>query len=642
MDTSAFIRSKAVQLGKLAVRMTTNVSSGHPSSALSISHIVTALMYRIMRFDPQDPWNRGNDRLVLSEGHTVPIVYAAYADLKGVYGYSPEEKRQLSMDDLDTFRQIDSPLDGHPNPSVGFPFFECATGSLGQGLSCACGSALAARMDGIENHYYVIIGDGESREGQVWEACDFLVDYHLSNVIPIFNCNGLGQSEAVSSQQSDQKLASKLEAFGFRVFSIDGHDPDQITESIEKAKNASEPHAIIARTRKGWGVKELHQTNSHGKPLKEESLLEAYSNLDEHAEHLGGISENTAPASKPPVVEIPRTVPGRTGDPDFSELLKGTSAESKLKKNLLSTRRAYGLALRDLARVDERTVALDGDVKNSTFSQYMADEFPDRFFESRIAEQNMVSVAAGLSSSGRIPFVSTFAKFIVRGYDQFELAIVSEANIKLVGSHSGVNIGPDGPSQMGMSDLAFMRAYSCARNKRSGRPLVTIFNPSCAVAAYKCVQLMADIPGACYMRTIRGDTPILYKPSETFKAGGIKVLREGSDLALVTGGYMVHICLRLASRLAEKGIETTVVDCYSLPVDASELRSAVSGCRSVATVEDNLGNGLGSEIASVMLSDSPNGTPLRQYFVKRLPKSGLTADDVLEYTGLDLRSEWDI
>lgn len=641
MDTSAFIRSKAVQLGKLAVKMTTSVSSGHPSSALSISHIVTALMYRIMRFDPQDPWNRGNDRLVLSEGHAVPIVYAAYADLKGVYGYSPEEKLQLSLDDLGTFRQIDSPLDGHPNPSVGFPFFECATGSLGQGLSCACGSALAARMDGIDNNYYVIIGDGESREGQIWEACDFLIDYHLSNVIPIFNCNGLGQSGAVSSQQSDEKLALKLEAFGFRVLTIDGHDPDQILESVETAKNGANPHAIIARTKKGWGVKELHQTNSHGKPLKEENLPDAYSDLDKYAGYHQNYSEEMTP-SKPPVVEIPRTLPGKTGDPEFSEMLRGTSAESKLKKNLLSTRRAYGLALRDLARIDERTVALDGDVKNSTFSQYMADEFPDRFFESRIAEQNMISVAAGLSSSGRIPFVSTFAKFIVRGYDQFELAIVSGANIKLVGSHSGVNIGPDGPSQMGMSDLAFMRAYSCAKEKRSGRPLVTIFNPSCAVAAYKCVQLMADIPGACYMRTIRGDTPILYKPSEAFKPGGIKVLREGKDLALVTGGYMVHICLKLASRLAEKGIEATVVDCYSFPVDATELKDAVSDCRNIATVEDNLGNGLGSEVASVMLSDSPSGRPLRQYFVKRLPKSGLTADDILEYTGLDLKSEWDI
>ncbi|MFP4163237.1 MAG: transketolase [Chitinispirillaceae bacterium] len=639
MDTTVFLRSKAVQLSKQVIKMTTSADSGHPSSALSISHIVTALMYKIMRFDPRNPWNRGNDRLILSEGHAVPIVYAAYADLNGAYGFSPEDKHILSTEDLDKFRQIDSPLDGHPNPSAGFPFFECATGSLGQGLSCACGSALGSRLDAIENNYYVIIGDGESREGQVWEACDFLIDYHLDNVIPLFNCNGLGQSDTVSPQQSAQRIEAKLKAFGFVVLTIDGHNPEEIIKSFQQAKQATSPHALVAQTQKGWGVRELYKTNSHGKPLKERYLSDALSGLDEHVIASSSPREQISP-SKPPLVTVPRRLPGRLNDPDFSKILKGTSSEVKLEKKLLSTRRAYGLALKELAEVDERIVLLDGDVKNSTFSEYMADAFPEKFFESKIAEQNMISAAAGLASSGRIPFVSTFAKFLVRGYDQLELAIISDANIKLVGSHSGINIGPDGPSQMGMSDLAFMKAYSSAKHKFSNRPLVTIFNPSCAVAAFKCVQLMADIPGACYMRTIRGDTPILYNSSETFEPGGFKVLREGQDVAIITSGYMVHVCLKLASQLAEKGLEASVIDCYSLPVAGTQLRETISDCRSAATVEDNLGNGLGSEIASVMLSGAPLGIPLRQYHAKRLPKSGLTADDVFEYTGLNLANEW--
>ncbi len=641
--TTDFINAKAVQLGKLVLRMTTRAESGHPSSALSLVHIVTTLMYKVMRYDPADPWNPANDKLVISEGHAVPIIYAAYADLKGAYGYSPQQKKLLTIDDLDTLRQITSPLDGHPNPSTGFPFFRCATGSLGQGLSCACGDALGARMDGISKKIYAIIGDGESREGQIWEALDFLIDNSLFNVIPIFNCNGLGQSGPVSKQQNPERLKSKLEAFGFSVQDIDGHNAAQVLQSLQNASAADAPQSIVAHTVKGWGIDELKATNTHGKPLKEDKLFNAYLELDKKAEGTqSGLDGKLESPPKPPVSEIPRMLPGRIQDPDFEQLLKGDSALSKLQKGLLSTRRAFGLALKSLAQVDERIVALDADVKNSTFSEYVAREFPERFIECKIAEQNMMSVAAGIASSGRIPFVSSFAKFLVRGYDQLELAIIAGANLKLVGSHAGINIGADGPSQMGMSDIAFMRAYASAKDKLTGKPLVTVFNPSCAVAAYKCVQLMADLPNVCYLRTMRGDLPLLYQPSEHFEPGGFKLLREGTDLAIVTSGYMVHVCLKLASRLAEKGIKASVIDCYTLPVNPQPFRETVANCRSIITVEDNLGNGLGSEIATILLSDGAMGIPLRQYFVKRLPKSGLTAEDVLTYSGLDLSDEWNL
>jgi len=236
MDSYQEISNKAIFLCKLVLKMTTHAGSGHPSSSLSIAHIITALMYKIMKYDLNDPWNPANDRLVLSEGHAVPLVYAAYADLNGVWGVDQNKKQVLTIDDLFSLRQINSPLDGHPNPSTGFPFFDCATGSLGQGLSCACGLAISARAQGIKKKVYVIIGDGESREGQIWEACDFIIDHGLTEVIPVFNCNGLGQTGSVSKQQSPQNLASKLKAFGFDIRNIDGHNPVEILESFQKKK----------------------------------------------------------------------------------------------------------------------------------------------------------------------------------------------------------------------------------------------------------------------------------------------------------------------------------------------------------------------------------------------------------------------
>jgi len=630
------LQRKAVELGKHVVKMTTRAGSGHPSSGLSLAHIVTVLMYETMRYDPQDPWNPANDRLVLSEGHAVPIIYAAYADLNGAVGKDPENKQILTVDDLDNLRQIDSPLDGHPNPPVGFPFFDNATGSLGQGLSCACGLALAARLRKIDKRIYTLIGDGESREGQIWEACDFIIDYNLHEVIPIFNCNGQGQSDYVSHQQSYERLAEKLKAYGFAVEVIDGHNPEAIQNALNSAIAAENPHAIVARTVKGWGVQEFQRSNYHGKPLKESQLDEAMADLDAILKE-SGTADMENPKLNPP--EPTETAPAQTkpdtlGNPDFESMLEGDKYLETFKKGKMSTRRAYGLAVRELGKRDSRVVGLDGDVKNSTFADYFFKVCPDRFFECRIAEQHMVSVAAGLAAGGMLPFASTFAKFFARAYDQIELAMLSGVNINLTGSHSGANIGPDGPSQMGLLDVAYFRSFTTVK-RADGHPLMVYFNPACAVAAYKCVQLMAQHPGACYMRTLRADLPILYPPTEKFEIGGAKILRQGRDVAIMASGYMVHTCLKIVDQLAADGINASLIDCYSMPMKpqiVAEVAENNSG--KIITIEDNYGNGLGSEIASIAAADPAIKAVVKQLFITRVPKSGVSADDIFEYVGI--------
>ncbi|MDG5814908.1 transketolase [Chitinispirillales bacterium ANBcel5] len=639
MNDALFVGQKAIELSKLVLKMTTSAGSGHPSSALSLAHIVTSLMYICMRWDPDNPWNKSNDRIILSEGHAVPIIYAAAADLNVKVG-TKQNNRKLTTKDLDKYRTISSELDGHPNPSSDFPLFDCATGSLGQGLSCACGLASGCKHLGIENYFYTIIGDGEAREGQIWEACDFLVDYKLFNVIPVFNCNGMAQSDPISPQQSIEKLHSKLNAYGFSVETIDGHNCEEVLSALQRAKENRGPSAIVAKTVKGWGVTGLSKENHHGKPLKESQLTDAYKDLDSLLPH---------PSSPVSVKVGPRVPKGFTPldyqsqslpDPDFQLLLKDDpTVLATIEKGILSTRRAYGLALRELGRVDQRVVALDADVKNSTFSEYFAKTFPDRFYECRIAEQNMVSVAAGLAATGLTPFISSFAKFITRAYDQFELAMIAQLPLKMCGSHSGLNVGADGPSQMGLSDLAYMRAFSTVKNKAS-KPLLTIFNPSCAVCAYKCVELMNQIEGACYLRSIRTDLPILYSPQEEFKPGGAKFLRIGRDLIIISSGFMVHECIKAADKLEHEGIEVTLIDCYSFPVDKQVIRDALqTGSSEIVTVEDNLGNSLGAEIASIVASDTEISAKVTQLHAQQIPPSGSTKE-VLRFAGLELMDRW--
>ena len=624
---------KVIELGKQAVKMCTAAGSGHPSSALSIIHLTTALMYRVMRYDPKNPWNTGSDRLVLSEGHAVPAVYAAYCDLGGVVGV-PDQPSRLRFDDALTLREADSVLDGHPNPAVGFPFFDAATGSLGQGLSVSAGLACAARLDECDKRLFCILGDGESREGQVWEAVDFIVDHKLTAVRTIFNCNGQGQSDYVSAQQSVEGLTAKLQAFGMDVKVIDGHNWDEIFEALTAAPG-EKPLAVVAKTIKGWGVNELQGHTYHGKPLKADQIDAALADLDAKAAELGvgdlGDRDDVAELTRPSVVEP--LSEGELSAGSLADALQAVGLGDAHETKTLATRRAYGAALAALGK-DTRIVALDGDVKNSTFADQFAKLNPDRYFEARIAEQNMISAAAGLSAAGRIPFVSSFGKFLVRAYDQIEMAAISNANIKLVGSHAGVSLAADGPSQMALPDLAFFRSFAhCGRV--DGQPSIRMFLPSDAVSAFRLTEMMANVDGMCYMRTHRPDVEFLYDEDETFDLGGFKHLVDGEDVLVVASGYMVHVAKAALAIMEEKyGLSASLVDAYSIPLDTDEILKIGDDCRGqILVVEDNFVGGVADEIASAA-AQSDLGVCVESLHVNRMPKSAKTPEEILQMVKL--------
>ncbi len=639
MSFAASANRKAIDIGKLSVEMTTSAGSGHPSTALSLAHLITVLMYHQMRWDPKNPWNPGADRLVLSEGHAVPIVYAAYADLGGMIGKTPAEGRPMTKADALTLRAIDSVIDGHPHPQLGFPFFDAATGSLGQGLSVSAGLGAAARMDKIDRNIYCIMGDGESREGQVWEAMDFIADHALTNVIPIFNCNELAQSDWVSPQQSAETLGKKAEAFGFIVRIIDGHDPDAVAKAFSElhvVQNGSRPLAIVARTVKGWGAAAEQGMGKHGTPVKKDKMAEIFKELDETAQDLGVANISVNGRLKIPAITTKAAEHVHTPikAASFAEGLAMVGMDKDLAaKKPIAPRKAYGAALVALGAADKRIVGLDADVKNSTHAEWFAKKFPAQYLECKIAEQNMISVAAGVSAAGKIPFTSTFAKFVCRAYDQVEMAIIGGANLKITGTHAGVTLAADGPSQMSLSDAAFFRSF-CHTKNFNGRPAVSYFFPSDAVSCYKITELMANIDGCCYHRALRAETNILYKQDETFEVGGYKVLREGKDLVFVTAGYMVHECLKVADELAKSGKKAAVIDAYSMPLQTKGILEIAekSGGR-IITVEDNYAGGLESEIAFAIAQSGAKVT-LKSLYVHQVPKSGREPDDVLNYLGL--------
>jgi transketolase len=644
MSFTAAVHRKAIELGKLSVEMTTAAGSGHPSTALSLAHLVTVLMYHQMRWDPADPWNRAADRLVLSEGHAVPIVYAALADLGAAIGPDKAHARPMTRTDALSLRAIGSPIDGHPNPGLGVHFFDAATGSLGQGLSVAAGVAAAAKMDGSDRVAYCIIGDGESREGQIWEAMDFIVDHALTNCVAIFNCNELAQSDWVSAQQSAEVLAKKAEAFGFVARVIDGHDPEEISKALSELhviKNGHRPLAIIARTVKGWGASAEQGMGKHGTPVKKEALPKIFEELERTAKDLGvadyKIGEGELKIAAPPALANAQPKAAGAIKINFDEALEkqGMLKDFQAGKPL-APRKAYGVALLALAQADKRVIGLDADVKNSTFAEYLAKRLPEQFLECRIAEQNMISVAAGAAAAGKIPFCSTFAKFVERAYDQIEMAINSGANFKITGSHAGVTLAADGPSQMSLPDAAFFRSFCHVKNY-AGETAVRYFFPADAVSCFKITELMANVDGCCYLRTLRAETKALYKTSDTFEVGGYKVLREGKDVCFVSAGYMVHECLKAADELAKSGKKASVIDAYSLPLQVEGVLdvAARSGGR-IITVEDNYTGGLDAEIAMAIAGREDEMT-LQSLCVRRIPKSGREPAEVLAYCGLGMK-----
>ncbi len=634
MSFDSTIQAKAIELSKLAYEMTAAAGSGHPTSAASLSHIVSVLMYKHMRWEPANPAHPSSDRLVLSEGHAVPIVYAACADLGVMIGASKDQWRPMTREDALQLRALRSPVDGHPNPVEGFPFFDAATGSLGQGLSIAAGLAAAARLDKLDKRIFCIIGDGESREGQIWEAVDFIKDHHLSAVCPIFNCNHFAQSDAVSAQQGPDITARKLEAAGFKVVVIDGHQPSQIQEALSTHAQCqfdpqAAPVAIVARTIKGWGSPSQQGQGHHGKAAEGEALAKALVELDETAKQVGALAD--APLKIELMSPGKPEAPAIKAAPSFTEACKQFGLEDKiLAKKKCSARRAYGIALHALGLAQGHVVALDADVKNSTFAEdfYKDETLKERFFECRIAEQNMVSVAAGLSAGGKVPFASTFAKFFTRAYDQIEMAVNSGANLKLTGSHCGITLAADGPSQMSLPDVAWFRAFSLAANKKFD-PAFYILQPSDAFQAYALTLAMAEHSGPCYMRTVRADVEFLYGEADKFTLGGHEVLSEGRDLLIVASGYMVHEANKALEKLDAQGVDATLVDLYSLPFDADALLDLANENNAmILSVEDNYGGGIGSALADAVAADG-GGFNLRQMYVRQTPKSARTTEDVL-------------
>lgn len=638
MSFEAAVHAQAVKICRSSLEMTAAAGSGHPTTSASISHLVTVLLFHTMKWSPDYPDYPTSDRLVLSEGHAVPAVYAACAEL-GVQFGKEGARRKLTISELRNLRTAESELDGHPNPMEGFPFFDAATGSLGQGLSVAAGLGEGARMDGLDKRIYCIIGDGEAREGQIAEALDHIIDRKLRNVLPIFNCNEYGQADKVSPQQSAETLTAKLIATGFDVKVIDGHAPTQIKAAfdafIELDKNSDKPIAVIAKTVKGWGSPSVQGLGWHGKPPTGDQFKRALSELEakriEVTSSLASSDQFTIDA--PPEYKHQDFVAGDV--PTLSEYMKANDMESLLQGGNLATRRAYGFALRALGHANDRVVVLDADVSNSTYADIFKKDpaLAPRFIECKIAEQNMFSTAVGLSAAGKVPFISTFAKFVTRGYDQIEMGLYSGANLKIVGSHSGITLAADGPSQMSMPDMAWFRAFSAMRDHR-GNPGCYVLQPADAFAAYALTHTMAEYEGVCYMRTLRAETEFIYSDDTVFNLGGFEVLNQGRDIVLAAAGYMVHEANKALEMLDKLGVSATVVDLYSLPFDTERFLDVVQQSGGmVLTIEDNFGGGIGAAVAEALL-ESGDGFRLQQMYVRRIPKSAKTPDEVLKMCGL--------
>jgi transketolase len=600
------LHNVATRLRIESIRATTAAGSGHPSTCCSAAEIVAALFFAEMRFDPKRPQDPDNDRFVLSKGHAAPLLYAAWA-----------EAGAFDRSELMTLRQIGSDLEGHPTPRL--PFVDVATGSLGQGLPAAIGMALNARRIGSAYRTYVLLGDGETAEGSVWEAANVAAHHELSNLCGITDVNALGQSQPTAFGHDMDAYARRWTAFGWNTLVIDGHSIPALLEAFERARQVTDrPTMILAQTIKGKGVSFVEGLNGwHGRPLKKDEETRALAELEAQF-----VAEGGGPDAPPPAVQQPPRTSAR--EPSGRAEV---SAPSYTIGDLVATREAYGTALVKLGEVDPRVVVLDADVKNSTFSEKFEKVFPGRFYENFIAEQVMVGAAMGLASRGAIAFPSTFACFLTRAYDFIRMAAISHLNVKLAGSHAGVSIGEDGPSQMALEDLAMMRA----------EPNIAVLYPCDAVSTERLVVEAAYHEGPAYIRTSRPKTPVIYGPDEQFPVGGCKVIcSSGQDRATVVGaGVTLFEALKAYEELKKSGVAIRVIDLYSIqPIDQATLKQAAAetGGR-IVTVEDHYaGGGLGEAVAA-----ATSGVATVQILaVRDIPRSG-KPDELLDRFGISSR-----
>ncbi len=571
-----------------SIEATTAAGSGHPTSCCSAADIVAALFFGHMKYDAKNPHYYNNDRFILSKGHAAPLLYAAWAE----NGFVP-------IPELLKLRQFGNDLEGHPTPRLAFA--DVATGSLGQGLGVGVGMALAARQDKLDYNTYVLMGDGEIAEGAVWEAASLAGIYKLNNLIAIVDANRLGQSQATAFGHDIGVYAKRFDAFGWRVETIDGHDIEEIIEVLGGIGLDDKPLVIIAKTYKGAGVSFLQdKDNWHGKPLNKEEAAAAIAEL--------------SPSAKSGLT-VPIPAPSPLPAPNLAAPASYPAISYKLGDQI-ATREAYGVALVRLGDADPRINAFDGDTKNSTYADKFFKKFPERAAECFIAEQNLVAVAIGYATRGHVPFASTFATFFTRAADQIRVAGISQSNLKLVGSHVGISIGEDGPSQMALEDLAMMRAVVGS----------TVLYPADAVATEKLLEQMAILKGVAFLRTSRPKTPVIYGNDEQFPVGGAKVLREGDKVTIVGAGVTLFEALKAADALKAEGINVTVIDAYSIKPLGKEviLAAAKKTGNTVITVEDHYAEGgLGDAVAGELSSE---GIKVHKLAVVGIPRSGHAAE----------------
>jgi transketolase len=585
----------AAQLAVDSVRCSTAAGSGHPTSSLSAAHLLAVLWSDHLRTDLSDPGSVANDRFVLSKGHASPLMFSV---LKAVGAISDQQ--------LMSFRTMGSPVQGHPVPLPDMPWIDVATGSLGQGLPIALGMALAMRMDEVPARVWCLMGDSEAVEGSVWEAMANAAHHRVDNLVAVLDVNRLGQRGPTMLGWDLDAYEARASAFGWHAIRVDGHDVASIDTAYLEAEAADRPALVIARTEKGHGVSFLADAEGwHGRALSPEEA-------DRAVDELGGrrdlrITPRTPEAGPPTPVKGPEVVL-----PEYTEAV--------------ATRKAFGETLAALAARPD-VVAIDAEVSNSTHTEDLQKVAPDRFVESYIAEQSMVGVAVGMQVLGKTAFAATFGAFFTRAYDFIRMAAISRANLRLAGSHAGVSIGEDGPSQMALEDLAMMRAVHGS----------TVLYPCDGNSTARLVAQMADLPGISYVRTTREKTACLYPPDRDFPIGGSVVVRstDADRATLVGAGITVHESLAAAALLAEEGIDVRVIDCYSIkPIDAATLRTSLQQTGLVVTIEDHWPQGgLGDAVLEALASEGPLSGRVEKIAVKAMPGSG-TPEELREWAGI--------
>ncbi|XP_043478531.1 transketolase-like protein 2 isoform X1 [Leptopilina heterotoma] len=591
-----------------SIQATQASKSGHPTSCSSMAEIMSVLFFHTMRYKVSAPKDPSSDRFILSKGHAAPILYAAWA-----------EAGLFQVSDLQNLRKFDSDLEGHPTPRLNF--VDVGTGSLGQGLSVAAGMAYVGKnYDKASYRVYCLVGDGESAEGSIWEALHFASHYKLDNLCVIFDINRLGQSEATSIQHDMEVYRKRLESFGFNTLVVDGHDVDELTKAFHEAQSTKErPTAVLAKTFKGRNFPNIEDLdNWHGKPLGAKA--------NEVIEHLTTLIKNPGPLElhpqKPLVEDAPKI--------DISNIKLDTPPSYKLGE-MIATRAAYGTAIAKLAKNNSRVIAVDGDTKNSTFSEKIKTVDPKRYIEGYIAEQNLVGVAMGATCRDRtVAFVSTFATFFTRAFDQIRMGAISQTNVNFVGSHCGVSIGEDGPSQMGLEDIAMFRTV----------PGSTVFYPSDAVSTERAVELAANTKGICFIRTSRPNTAVLYKNDEPFAIGKSKIVKSSpkDEVLLIGAGVTLHEAVAAAEELAKSGIHVRVMDPFTIkPIDqAAIVANAKEVGGRIVTVEDHYPEGgLGEAVLSAVAMTK--NVIVKKLAVPEVPRSG-PPNTLLDAYGISARN----